>query len=215
MTAGLRHTAAILNDGTIRGWGYNGKGQLGIGNIRNVGDGPNDMGNNMTVTNLGSTTPVSISAGGWHTCIITEDNKLKCWGEVEELCAKNGRPMRVLLGLGCALFGWSKCFSNMATKVNAFQGVCNTPSSFWDSKTAFCVYRIVYNHLKNKKNGHGKTHDCPKSVTDCFQWRKVSKGADRTLSGTRVCRGLENSGVIIIQYHLILMCSPIHFAALV
>lgn len=81
VTAGLRHTAAIMNDGTVRSWGYNRKGQLGVGTLLDVGDEINEMGDNMRVTNLGSVSPVSITAGGWHTCSIVDGDKLKCWGE--------------------------------------------------------------------------------------------------------------------------------------
>lgn len=101
VTAGLRHTAAILNDGSVRGWGYNGKGQLGIGNIRNVGDELDEMGSSMSVTYLGNVKPTSISAGGWHTCVITDDSRLKCWGEGRRfyvlICMANDEKVRLLL----------------------------------------------------------------------------------------------------------------------
>ena len=83
VTAGLRHTAAIMDDNTIRSWGYNAKGQLGVGSLGNVGDEANEMGDNMVVTELGEgLVPTSISAGGWHTCIILDGDLLKCWGEL-------------------------------------------------------------------------------------------------------------------------------------
>lgn len=83
VTAGLRHTAAIMSDGSVRSWGYNGKGQLGVASILDVGDEPNEMGDNMFVTPLGDVTPVSITAGGWHTCAIVDGDDLKCWGKSE------------------------------------------------------------------------------------------------------------------------------------
>lgn len=96
VTAGLRHTAAIMDDNSVRAWGYNGKGQLGIGSIVDVGDRIDDMGDNMAVTLLGADVlPMTISAGGWHTCSIVDGNVLKCWGERggetmwEILCMKN------------------------------------------------------------------------------------------------------------------------------
>lgn len=83
ITAGLRHTAAIMDDDTIRSWGYNGKGQLGVGHIRNVGDEADEMGDNMVETYLGTdVTPSVIHAGGWHTCAIVNTDQLKCWGEL-------------------------------------------------------------------------------------------------------------------------------------
>ncbi len=38
ITAGFDHTCALLDDGTVRCWGGNEFGQLGYGNIENVGD---------------------------------------------------------------------------------------------------------------------------------------------------------------------------------
>lgn len=88
ITAGLRHTAAILDDQTVRGWGYNAKGQLGVGTVESVGDEQNEMGDNLAVTELGTVDEddsslelVEIHAGGWHTCAIFEGDLLKCWGE--------------------------------------------------------------------------------------------------------------------------------------
>lgn len=82
VTAGLRHTAAIMDDNSVRGWGYNGKGQLGIGSIADVGDRLDEMGDNMAVTSLGpGVLPLTISAGGWHTCSIVDESSLKCWGK--------------------------------------------------------------------------------------------------------------------------------------
>lgn len=86
VSAGLRHTAAIMSDGSVRSWGYNRKGQLGVASIFDVGDGPDEMGDNMFETPLGDVTPVSITAGGWHTCAIVDDDALKCWGEQVWLC---------------------------------------------------------------------------------------------------------------------------------
>ncbi|CAB1113149.1 unnamed protein product [Ectocarpus sp. CCAP 1310/34] len=80
VTAGLRHTAAIMNDETVRGWGYNRKGQLGVGTLWDVGDEAEEMGDFMAVTELGDVTPVAISAGGWHTCVIVVGDLVKCWG---------------------------------------------------------------------------------------------------------------------------------------
>lgn len=72
-----------MDDGTVRSWGYNGKGQLGVGNVTNVGDEADQMGDNMAVTLLGSDgTPESIVAGGWHTCTVMTDQRLKCWGKI-------------------------------------------------------------------------------------------------------------------------------------
>ncbi|MDQ6779106.1 MAG: hypothetical protein M3071_23430 [Actinomycetota bacterium] len=83
ISAGDYHTCALLDDGSVRCWGYGGNGRLGYGNTNNVGDGlpgdpsvatagPVDFGAGHTAT--------AISAGGAHTCAILDDGSVRCWG---------------------------------------------------------------------------------------------------------------------------------------
>ena len=74
---GEKHTCAILNDGSLKCWGYNHKGQLGLGNKTQY-DSPE-------VVNLGvGNTAKAIAAGNNHTCAILNDDNLKCWGKNNE-----------------------------------------------------------------------------------------------------------------------------------
>ncbi len=81
ISAGAGHTCAVLDDGSVRCWGYGGNGRLGYGNTSNVGDlqvrtpdkaGPVDLGPGRTAK--------AISAGDSHTCAILDDNSVRCWG---------------------------------------------------------------------------------------------------------------------------------------
>ncbi|MFN3198639.1 MAG: thrombospondin type 3 repeat-containing protein [Bradymonadia bacterium] len=81
ISAGDYHTCAILNDGAVKCWGYNGNGSLGLGNTAYRGDGANEMGNNLPAVDLGTgRTAQFISSGGYHTCAVLDDNSVKCWG---------------------------------------------------------------------------------------------------------------------------------------
>jgi alpha-tubulin suppressor-like RCC1 family protein len=81
IAAGGNHTCAILDNESIKCWGKNASGQLGIGDTNNRGDGSNPMGDDLPVVDLGSErTAKVIVAGGSHTCAILDNSAIKCWG---------------------------------------------------------------------------------------------------------------------------------------
>jgi alpha-tubulin suppressor-like RCC1 family protein len=86
VSAGDRHTCAVLSDDTIKCWGYNNNGQLGQGNTDNIGDGAGEMGDFLVAVDLGTDdfgtnlTAKSVSAGYQYTCAVLSDDTIKCWG---------------------------------------------------------------------------------------------------------------------------------------
>jgi len=79
ISAGSMHTCALLDDGSVRCWGFGANGQLGYGNLENIGDdeapglvGPVDLGPGRTAR--------AISAGRQHTCAVLDDFSVRCWG---------------------------------------------------------------------------------------------------------------------------------------
>ncbi|MFN3199957.1 MAG: thrombospondin type 3 repeat-containing protein [Bradymonadia bacterium] len=81
VATGGYHGCAILDTGDVKCWGYNGLGNLGIGNTTNQGDHPNELGDNQPVVNLGTGyTATSIDAKESTTCAILNDGSVKCWG---------------------------------------------------------------------------------------------------------------------------------------
>ena len=81
------HTCAVLSDNSLKCWGYNDVGRLGIGSTAN------------------QSSPVAVNLGGdvrWvglgdnHSCGVLEDNTVKCWG-----AHRYGR-----LGAGSGTFNW-------------------------------------------------------------------------------------------------------------
>ena len=81
------YTCIILsNDNSIRCWGENHKGQLGLGHIENHGDNANEMGDSLQAVDLGNDTSgtkhtaKTIATGGAQSCTILNDDRLKCWG---------------------------------------------------------------------------------------------------------------------------------------
>jgi alpha-tubulin suppressor-like RCC1 family protein len=81
IAAGDSHTCAILNDGSVRCWGFGGDGRLGYGTTNNLGDRPATTPGKLLAVNLGAGhTAKSITAGGSHTCAVLDDGSVRCWG---------------------------------------------------------------------------------------------------------------------------------------
>jgi alpha-tubulin suppressor-like RCC1 family protein len=81
IATGNEHACALLNDGSVKCWGHNDSGQLGLGDTSYRGDGPNEMGDNLPAVDLGTgKTASAIVAGGYHTCALLNDGTVKCWG---------------------------------------------------------------------------------------------------------------------------------------
>jgi len=75
------HSCALLDDATVKCWGSNEYGQLGLGDTDGRGDGAGEMGDNLTAVDLGAgRTAVAIAAGQEHTCALLDDATVKCWG---------------------------------------------------------------------------------------------------------------------------------------
>ncbi len=82
IAAGSNHFCTVLNDNTVKCWGDNTDGQLGLGDTNDRGDGASEMGDVLTAVNLGSgLTATAVSAGGNTTCAVLSDSSLKCWGK--------------------------------------------------------------------------------------------------------------------------------------
>jgi alpha-tubulin suppressor-like RCC1 family protein len=82
IATGENFHCVILDNDTVKCWGKNDKGQLGLGNTNNVGPPPAQMGNALLTVDLGAgRTAKEIFAGHRHVCVILDNNFLKCWGD--------------------------------------------------------------------------------------------------------------------------------------
>jgi alpha-tubulin suppressor-like RCC1 family protein len=79
ISAGDGDTCVILDDGSVRCWGFGYDGQLGYGNQSNEGENATDTPDLLPPVNLGHKA-VAISAGGAHTCALLDDGSVECWG---------------------------------------------------------------------------------------------------------------------------------------
>jgi alpha-tubulin suppressor-like RCC1 family protein len=78
---GDEHTCALLANGTVKCWGHNTYGQLGLEKPGNVGDSASSMGDNLSAVDLGTNRyALQIAVGGNHTCARLDNGSVKCWG---------------------------------------------------------------------------------------------------------------------------------------
>lgn len=77
ISAGEFHTCALLSTGAVRCWGAGDFGELGYGNLNDVGD--NEQPATVTTVNVGGRV-AEISAGSEHTCALLDTGNVRCWG---------------------------------------------------------------------------------------------------------------------------------------
>jgi cysteine-rich repeat protein len=75
------HTCVLLDDATLKCWGYNYNGQLGGGDTTSRGNAAGQMGDDLPAIDVGQDR-VALEAGtAWeHTCARLDDGQVKCWG---------------------------------------------------------------------------------------------------------------------------------------
>jgi alpha-tubulin suppressor-like RCC1 family protein len=79
--AGSSFTCAILDNNSVKCWGFNSFGALGLGDTVVRGDGPGEMGDSLPTVQLGTgRTVLSMAAGGGSSCALLDNRALKCWG---------------------------------------------------------------------------------------------------------------------------------------
>ncbi len=72
--SGLFHSLAVLADGSVRGWGLNNSGQLGIGNNVRLQPSP------VATVGLTGVRVKSVDGGFGHTLALLTNGRVKAWG---------------------------------------------------------------------------------------------------------------------------------------
>jgi len=86
-------TCAVLDDGRLKCWGYNGDWELGLGDTEARGDEPGEMGDALPAVDLGTgRRAIGVSVGERHACAVLEGGKLKCWGRNHVLIPESSTP---------------------------------------------------------------------------------------------------------------------------
>jgi len=80
-SAGADHACARLSNQTLKCWGANGAGQLGLGDVQNRGDQPGEMGDALPALGFQvGITVAAVTAGEAHTCALRSDGLVRCVG---------------------------------------------------------------------------------------------------------------------------------------
>jgi alpha-tubulin suppressor-like RCC1 family protein len=80
ISANGQHTCAVLDDGSVKCWGHNFYGELGLGDTVDRGNAAGQMGDNLPAVDLGGMAAVSVVAGYHDTCATLRDATVRCWG---------------------------------------------------------------------------------------------------------------------------------------
>jgi cysteine-rich repeat protein len=81
LAAGYSHNCVMYEDQTMRCWGSNNFGQLGLGHINYIGD--SELPVTAPKVTLGGD-PVKFDLGGRMTCALLSDGAVRCWGLASE-----------------------------------------------------------------------------------------------------------------------------------
>ena len=191
--AGKLHTCAILDNGDLKCWGLDDKGQLGDG-----GSNTNTNAPSSTAINLGTgRTAVAASVGYYHTCAILDNGDLKCWGSDQYGQLGDGgsntdtnAPSSTAINLGtgrtavavatadhtCAILdnGEAKCWGYDASgqlgdggsNTNQGSPVAVSGSNTWDSSTGPSSGSGSGSGRRLRQRRHDQPHQCNKLC--CF-----------------------------------------------
>ncbi len=105
ISAGDRHSCALMTGGGVKCWGYNGVGALGNGSTTSSNTPVNVCADTACATILTSAT--AVTAGSFHTCALSAGGA-KCWGNNANGQVGDGSgttrtaPVNVCAGVGCA-----------------------------------------------------------------------------------------------------------------
>merc|ERR1711965_941599 len=83
LALGQQHSCALLDNDRVKCWGRGQLGYLGSGSQFNLGHAPETTGDGLPYVDVGSGRTVKTlhtSGTGEHTCVVLDNDGIKCWG---------------------------------------------------------------------------------------------------------------------------------------
>ncbi|MFN7470192.1 MAG: RCC1 domain-containing protein, partial [Roseiflexaceae bacterium] len=90
VSAGPAYSCAVLTNGTLKCWGQNTYGQLGLGNTDTYGDDSSEVGTGLPAVDVGQTVKFVATGRSNTTCAIRANNETVCWGYGWDYMLANG-----------------------------------------------------------------------------------------------------------------------------
>ena len=181
ISAGFRHTCAVVSDGQAYCWGLNNWGQLG--------DGNGGIGSAIPVPVNGELAFQSISAGGFHTCGLTVGGAAHCWGE-----NSSGQ-------LGDDNFGTNSDLPVAVVEGHAFESISAGrlhTCALTALGAAYCWGNNSSGSLGDGNGGVGNDSDIPVPVLGGLAFESISAGDFHTcgvaIDGNAYCWGFNDTG---------------------
>ncbi len=182
--AGDAFTCALLDNDTVKCWGKNDKGQLGLGDqiSRNAPNlQPVDVGAGRSVK--------SLSVGRADVCVLLDDRSVKCWGDNRrgqlgygDTTDRNKPPVEfVAFGAG-------------RTAHALFSGLGSHRCALLDDGTARCWGANDTGQLGNGESGQGKDQLAPPSAPLDFGLGRTAKAL--SVGMTHTCAALDNQRTV-------------------
>ncbi len=80
IAVGSAHSCALLDNFTVKCWGFGAYGRLGYGDTVSRGDGVGEMAALGAIDFGAGRTATAIAVGSLHSCALLDNSAVKCWG---------------------------------------------------------------------------------------------------------------------------------------
>jgi alpha-tubulin suppressor-like RCC1 family protein len=184
VTTGAMHSCGVTSDHRAWCWGDNERGQVGTG-----GTTP---GYAVAWAVAGGLRFLDVTAGDWHTCGITTDNLLYCWGldDAGQLGTGGGAPCSGGVCRSPVAVAGSRHWRQVSAGVSHTCGVT----------TAFKVFCWGDGSEGQVGTGDSLVHRSPAAVKSGLQFRQVTAGRGYTCALTTAsrayCWGRNDTGTL-------------------